>query len=134
MLVRYATDVEFEFNPGQQTLGLGGKFHGHEGVIRGLSDLAEGWSSWKIEPAYLVDLGDELITLGFLHAQARASGLELEGEFAQLLTLRDGLVGHEQGWSTWEEALRAAGLDPDEIRLLRPEEKVSEPAARPLEH
>jgi ketosteroid isomerase-like protein len=115
MLVRYAPDVEF--NPGQQTIGLGGKFYGHEGVIRGLRDLAEGWSSWNIEPAYLVDLGDQVITLGFLRARARASGLELEGEFAQQLTVRDGLIEREQSWSTWEEALRAAGLDQDQIAL-----------------
>jgi SnoaL-like domain len=42
MLVRYAPDVEFEFNPGQQALDLGGIFHGHEGLLDGLRQLAEG--------------------------------------------------------------------------------------------
>lgn len=128
MLVRYAPDVEFEFAPGQQTLGLGGTFHGHEGIVRGLRDLAEGWLSWRLEPAYLLDLGDQLITLGFVRARARASGVELESEFAQLLTVRDGLVAREQGWSTWDEAMRAAALDPDEIALRKRRE--GEPATR----
>jgi hypothetical protein len=41
------------------------------------------------------------------------SGLELEREFAQLFTLRRGLVAHEQFFIGWEKGLRAAGLAPD---------------------
>ena len=119
MLVRYASDVEFEFDPGQQTLGLGGTFHGREEMMDGLTKWLEVWDSWEVEPAYVVDLGDRVLALGIAHA--RAGGVELEEEFAQIVTLRDGLVSHDgpSGLIRWDDALRSAGLDPDAIALPR---------------
>jgi hypothetical protein len=39
MLVRYAPDVEFEFDPGLQTLDLSGTFRGHQEILDGLDQL-----------------------------------------------------------------------------------------------
>jgi ketosteroid isomerase-like protein len=117
MLVRYAPDVEFEFPPGQQTLGLSGTFRGHEAMADGLSELAEDWASLELEPAYNLDLGDRVLSLGFFCVRGRASGVQLEQQFAQLATLREGLVVRDHVWYRWEEGLRAAGLDPDAIAL-----------------
>ena len=116
MLVRYAPDVEFEFDPGQQTLGLSGTFRGHQGILEGLRQLADGLDI-SFEPAYALDLGDRVLALGFQHAHGRASGVQLEQEFAQLVTLREGLVARDQAWFRWEDGLRAAGLDPDSLAL-----------------
>jgi hypothetical protein len=117
MLIRYAPDVEFEFDPGQQTLGLGGTFRGREEMMDGLTKWLEVWDSWEVEPAYLVDLGDRVLALGIAHASA--GGVELEEEFAQLVALRDGLVAHDgpSGLIRWEDALGAAGLDPNALAL-----------------
>ncbi len=71
----------------------------------------------EVVPAYVIDFGDRLPLLGFFRARGQASGVELEREYAQLVTLRDGLVTRDQGWFQWEEGLRAAGLDPDAIAL-----------------
>jgi hypothetical protein len=60
MLVRYAPEVEFEFPPGQQTLGLSGTFRGHEAMAAGLREQAGTWASAQVEPAYLLDLGDRV--------------------------------------------------------------------------
>ena len=116
MLVRYAPDVEFEFDPGWQALDLGGIFHGHEGIRAGLGQVAEGLDM-RFEPAYMLDLGDRGLALGFFHAQASASGVHLEGEIAQLSTPREGVIVRDQSWYSWEPGLRAAGLDPDSIAL-----------------
>jgi ketosteroid isomerase-like protein len=119
MLVRYAPDVEFEFDPGQQTLGLGGTFHGREEMMDGLIKWLEVWDSWEVEPAYVVDLGDRLLALGIAHA--RAGGVRLKEEFAQTVTLRDGLISHDgpSGLIRWDDALRNADLDPEAITLPR---------------
>jgi ketosteroid isomerase-like protein len=117
MLVRYAPDVELEFNPGMQTLGLGGTFRGHEGMVEAFGKLAEVWESWELEPAYIVDLGDRVLFLGLNRSRARASGVPLEQEFAQLVRSRGGLGTHDQAFFSWREGLRAAGLDPEAIRL-----------------
>jgi ketosteroid isomerase-like protein len=125
MLVRYAPDIEFQFTPGQQTLGLDGTFHGHAGVLAGLGELAEVWDRTTAVPAYVVDLGERALFLGFMQAHAGASGIELEQKFAQLITIRDGLVSHDESYFSWDEGLRAAGLDPQAVALPeQPKERV----------
>ena len=116
MVVRFAPDIEFEFNPGMQTLGLEGVHRGHEGVLQALEKFAEVWD-WELEPAYAVDLGDRGVGLGFVRSHARASGVRLEQEFAQLVTMRAGLITFDQAFFSWDEGLRALGLDPDAIAL-----------------
>jgi hypothetical protein len=65
----------------------------------------------------VLDLGDRLLLLGTFRLPGNVSGLELEREWAQVATLRDGLVAHEQYFFGWDKGLRAAGLDPDVISL-----------------
>ena len=120
MLVRYAPDIVYEFNPGMQTLGLDGSFRGHEGLREALGKFIEVWDSWELEPAYTIDLGDRVLSLGFNHSRARGSGVKLDVEFAQLVTAPDGLVTHHQSFFSWDEGLRAAGLDPDALTLRLP--------------
>jgi ketosteroid isomerase-like protein len=118
MLVRYSPEVEFEFNPGMQTLGLSGTFRGHAGRVDALDKLAETWGSLETEPAYVLDLGDRVLALGFIRARARESGVPLEEKLAQLITPGDdGLITHDQTFYSWEEGMRAAGLDPNAIAL-----------------
>jgi ketosteroid isomerase-like protein len=117
MLVRYAPDVEFELARSIQPLGLGGIYHGHASVVEALGKMAEAWDYTELEPAYVLDLGDRVLNLGFMRSHARASGVPLEQEFSQLITPREGLVSHDQSFFSWEEGLRAAGLDPDAIAL-----------------
>jgi ketosteroid isomerase-like protein len=115
----FAPDAEFEFPFGMQTLGLTDSFQGHQGRIEALGKIAEVWGSSELEPAYMLDLGDRLLNLGFWRTEASTSGVPLEQELAQLLTLRDGLVTRDQNFFSWEEGLRAAGLEPDAIALPR---------------
>jgi ketosteroid isomerase-like protein len=117
MLVRYAPDVEFEFDPGEQALGLSGTFRGHEEMAKALGELREAWGQFGLEPAYVLDLGDRVLALGFQHARGHASGVRLQQEVAQLVTVREGLVTRDVHFFTWEEGGRAAGLDPGAIPL-----------------
>ena len=125
MLVRYAPDLEFQFTPGQQTLGLDGTYHGHEGLLAGLGELAQVWDSTTLVPAYVVDLGPRALFLGFMQTRAGTTGIELEQKFAQLITLRGGLVSHDESYFSWDEGMRAAGLDPQAVALPeRPNERA----------
>ena len=117
MVIYYASDVEFEFPPDQQTLGLSGTFRGHEAMAEALGELREGWDFLEIEPACILDLGECVLALGLFHVRGHASGVELKQEFAQLVALKEGLIARDQAWFSWEEGLQAAGLDPDDITL-----------------
>jgi hypothetical protein len=41
MLVRYARDVELQYDPDFEALGLGGTFHGHDAIVRFLESWGE---------------------------------------------------------------------------------------------
>jgi uncharacterized protein len=134
ILVRYSPDIVYEFNPGMQTLGLGGSFRGHEGLREALGKFIEVWDYFEFEPAYILDLGERVLSLGFNHSRARGSGVELDVEFAQLATAPNGLVTHQQSFFSWEEGLRAAALDPNAVALpRRAEGRVNAPTAQRLE-
>jgi hypothetical protein len=116
-VVFFAPDVEFEFPSGMQMLGLGGPFSGHAGRIEALREWLEAWGATELEPMYVLDLGDRLLCLGWWHNRARSSGVPVEQEHAQLVTVRRGLVVRDQNFLSWDEGLRAGGLEPDEIAV-----------------
>ena len=63
--------------------------------------------------------GDSLIVLGGSRLHGRGSGIELETEVAQLLRIERGLVARERDFFSWDDALRAAALDPGALDLPR---------------
>jgi ketosteroid isomerase-like protein len=117
MLVRYARDVEFEYDPDFEPLGLGGTFRGHDGFLEFIRTWGEAWEQWELLPAMVLDMGDRGLALGHVRLPGTASGIELEREFAQLITPRRGLCAYERDFLSWEKGLRAAGLDPESFSL-----------------
>jgi ketosteroid isomerase-like protein len=117
LLVRYARDVQVQFDPELEPLGLGGTFRGHDGVLKIIETFGEAWERWELLPAVVLDMGHRFVGLGRFHLPGTASGLEFDREFAQVWTFRGGLVVHEQEFLAWDKGLRAAGLDPGAIAL-----------------
>jgi ketosteroid isomerase-like protein len=117
MLVRYAPEVELEPDPDFESLGIAGTSRGHDGVVKMVEAFQREWRQWELRPAIVYDLGDRVLSLGSFHLSGTASGLELDREVAQLVTLRGGLVVRDQYWLAWDNGLRAAGLDPESVAL-----------------
>lgn len=115
--VRYADDVESEFDPDFEAIGLAGPFHGHEGILEREQTFQQEWQRWEAVPATVLDLGDRVVVLGTVSLTGKVSGLEFEREVAQLVTFRGGLVARDQIFLAWDKGLRAAGLDPGAIAL-----------------
>jgi hypothetical protein len=117
MHIRYAPDVEIEYDSDFEVLGLGGRYRGHDGHLKIVDLSEEAWERWEMLLEVVLDMGDRLLVLGTVRLPGNLSGLQLEREFAQLMTLRGVLVTHEQLFFGWDRGLRAAGLDPDAIAL-----------------
>jgi ketosteroid isomerase-like protein len=117
MLVRYSPDLEIEFDADFEALGLGGTRRGHQGMVELINAFGEAWERWELRPVAVIDLGNRALALGIFHLPGNVSGLELEPEFASLLTVRGGVVARQQDFLSWEKGLRAAGLDADAIGL-----------------
>jgi hypothetical protein len=131
MLVRYAPDVEITWDPAFEALGLAGPFHGHDGVLEMIRRIAEAWEGWALNPVAVVDLGNRGVSLGTLRLPGRVSGLEFESEISQLAVPRGGLIVQQRDFLSWDDGLRAAGLDPEAIALPpRPGSRQASSGAR----
>jgi ketosteroid isomerase-like protein len=114
MFVRYSPDVVWELPEEFQTLGFAASYRGHGGLVQGLEQFSEAFESWELRPARALDFGDRVLALGRFRGKARASGVEWEQHFSQLVTLRKGLVVSDSFFYSWEQGLEAAGLDPED--------------------
>ena len=112
MFVRYSPRVVWEIPEEFQTLGFAASYHGHDGLAQGLEQFSEAFESWEIRPDRALDLGDRVLALGRFRGKARASGVEWEQDFSQLVVLEKGQVVRDRFFYSWEQGLRAAGLEP----------------------
>jgi len=117
MLLRYAPDVVFEADAGFQALGVPGTARGRAEMARVMVELLDVWDRLELAPLVVVDFAKSLIVLGRSRVHGPASGIELEFEPAQLLTLERGLVTHERDFNRWDDALGAASLDSDALEI-----------------
>jgi ketosteroid isomerase-like protein len=125
MFVRYSRKVVWEIPAEFQTLGFAESYRGHEGLIQGLEQFSEAFEPWEIRPERALDFGDRVLALGSFRGTARAGGIEWEQDFSQLVTLENGLVVRDRFFYSWEQGLRAAGLDPE--RWSSPGSERTEP-------
>lgn len=119
MLVRYSPNVVFDADAGLQALGVPGAARGREEMTGVLMEILDVFDRFEVAPARVVDLGESLIVLGAGRVHGQGSGIELQTELAQLLTLERGLVVRERDFFRWDDALRAAAIDPAALNLTR---------------
>ena len=117
MLLRYSPDVLYEADAGFQALGVPGAARGRAEMANVIVEILDAWDRQELAPVLVVDLADSLIVLGRTRVHGPASGIELDIELAQLLTLERGLVTRERDFNHWDDALRAASLDPTALDL-----------------
>jgi ketosteroid isomerase-like protein len=105
-------DVEW-FTGVERALGRAGSiYRGHEG-------MREFWNLWRIdvddhwvEVEEIRDLGDErVLSLGRLRFRGPASGITVESQLANVITLREGKIVRSEDYLSHQEALKAVGLE-----------------------
>jgi ketosteroid isomerase-like protein len=108
------SDPEVEWFTGvERALGRAGSvYRGHEG-------MREFWNLWRtdvddhrIEMEELRDLGDErVLFLGRLRFRGPASGITVESQLANVMTLREGQIIHSEDYLSHADALKAVALE-----------------------
>ena len=102
-------DSEIEFSqPGDEPGG--GTYHGHEGVIEAFAKWLGAWDDYGVEAEELIDFGDDVLARTRHHGRGKGSGVEVEMQIFQLLTLRNGKVVRMRMYYDEAEALEAVGL------------------------
>jgi uncharacterized protein len=100
---------EIEFHTYAQSPEAG-VYRGKEAVWRYNEGLFEQFESIRFEVEELVDAGDRVVVLTTQHAVPKGGQQEMNVQFAEVWTIRDGLLSERRSHSTMDEALEAVGL------------------------
>ena len=90
--------------------GADGVFRGHEGLRRWLGELHDLYEDFETEVLEARDVGDQVVVRFVVRGRGRGSGVTLEQQLAQVVTLEDGKAINVRDYFSAEEALEAVGL------------------------
>ena len=105
-------DPEIEWRPGGPAAVERAVYRGRDEVSSGFAATWETWEVFTLEESEVRDLGDSLVWLGRARLRGGdASHVELDQEFAVHFLVRRERIVRIQGFSEWQEALEAVGLE-----------------------
>jgi ketosteroid isomerase-like protein len=83
-------------------------YHGHEGMLRAITEWVDTWDDYAIEFRSVRELGNEVLFSLHQRGRGKASGIELEADVFFVYSVRDGKVVRWQMFPSEAEALEAA--------------------------
>ena len=86
-------------------------YRGYEEVANGFESVWQTWDLFQFEGSQVRDLGDSVLWLGRVKMRGSASHVALDQEFAAHWVLRDGKLTRIQAFLSWQDALKAVGLE-----------------------
>jgi ketosteroid isomerase-like protein len=116
LLQLYHPDVAFL--PLTGTRVESGGYRGHEGVRAYMSEARDLWDVLQPIGEVFTDVGDHVLVTGRCRVRGRASGAESNPACAWVVGVREGVIVSHRTCESYEEALRAAGLEPAENRAV----------------
>jgi uncharacterized protein len=106
-------DVEYSRSAsgeGGTAVGLSGTARGVEAMVKAGWEWLETFDRLRVHAERFIEVGDSVVVFVRHTGNAKASGLPIEGEFADVMTLREGRVIRFEQYRDRAEALEAAGL------------------------
>ena len=107
VLDSFSPDVEWDFTDRVFNPEI---YRGHDGVRAWQRELEDVWDDWENEVERVVDAGDSVVAIVRSKGRGRGSGVELSERWAQVWTIRDGLVTSVRHFRDPARALKAVGL------------------------
>jgi ketosteroid isomerase-like protein len=103
---------EAEWHPYLSVLESRGKvYRGHDAILKMFSDLQESFGeSLRVEAIELFDRGEQVVGLIEAQGTGGSSGVEVRQRWAQVATIRQGLILRVEPYPDLDAALEAAGL------------------------
>ena len=103
-------DPEIEWTPGGPAAVERAVYRSRDEVMDGFVATWQTWELFHLEEHEARDLGDAVLWLGRAQLKGSSSHMELDQEFAVRFLLDDGKIVRINGFRTWDDALKAAGL------------------------
>jgi ketosteroid isomerase-like protein len=93
-----------------------GTRHGIAGFKAGLQGMLEAFEELRFESGRVIDLGDRVVATGLWSGKGRGSEYEFAPQpYAFVASMRDGQMIRYEWFTEPDEALRAAGVEPDQL-------------------
>jgi ketosteroid isomerase-like protein len=99
-------DADVVYKPAQEA-----PVHGRDAVRASWERWEADWDEVEMTSEEIIDAGDHVIQAILFRGRGRGSGIEVEGRFFQVYTVRDGTIVRWEEFSERSEALAAAGLE-----------------------
>lgn len=88
-----------------------GPYHGHSGLQQWWEDFAEAFEGVHLELKEATPLDeDRVVTAQHIVGRFRLTGIELDGAFGAIITIKNGKILSAIGYASPRRAKRAAGL------------------------
>jgi ketosteroid isomerase-like protein len=101
---------DYEFRTAQLFPDTEAVYRGREGLRQFWNTFREPWETLHIEVERIESIGDDrVLALLRFHGRGR-NGVEVTLEYANLLTVENGMATLNVGFGDWQQALEAAGL------------------------
>jgi ketosteroid isomerase-like protein len=108
----FAPDVRSArvMSPDAEGVGLSGVWQGLDGLAENVLLWLSAWNDLRVEPTEFLEAGDKVVVFTRQTATAKASGVPLDREFADVWEVRDGKVVEVRFYWKRGDALKAVGL------------------------
>jgi ketosteroid isomerase-like protein len=103
-------DAEVEVHPALGAFLASTVYSGHEGVAAWYEETYEPWAELHAEPERFIDAGERTVVVAALRARVPGGQVDVEGEIAQVVTVRDGKIVRLDGYEEPEAAFAAVGV------------------------
>jgi ketosteroid isomerase-like protein len=100
--------TEVELRPALSAFLASTVYRGHDGVATWYQETYEPWVELHAEPQRFIDAGERVVVVVALHARVRQ--VDVEGEIAQVVTVRDGRIVRLDGYEEPDDAFAAVGV------------------------
>ena len=91
-------------------VGLSGTWRGVDAMVRAASEWALTFDLLRVQAERFIEAGDAVVVFTRQTGTAKASGVPVDGEFTDVMTLCEGRVVRFDQYQDRAEALEAAGL------------------------
>ena len=108
----YDPEVEYVriLSPEDAGIGLTESAHGVDAMVRAAFEWIQTFDVLRVEAERFVEIGDSVLIFVRHTGTAKVSGLPIDEEFADLMTLRDGRIIRCVQYRDRAQALEAVGL------------------------
>jgi ketosteroid isomerase-like protein len=105
-----AYDPGYEYHPDVGIPDADAVYHGHDGFHKFWRQLLEAFDDVRLDPKEILDLGDRVLVTTQMSGHGTGSGVSINQQLFQLMTLRRGLIVRQVDFQGRAQAFEAAGL------------------------